>query len=1251
MIIDINKKQYNVEANEFTTVTHSEYNNLIIRNDLARFERIVSLLSELSKTLGIKEAIFYNQTHGGFIPIQCAGQFESIYVVNSADSNIAANIAANIALHNVGNVFCDNMPEIDTDVGACRAAIYAEKSEHIDMELVDTLTPVILTSLNMKLCQNPNYKNILELTGTNLYLYVPNILYDLFFKDFYYFIKNDKLDYDNLINLCIMVKNGGPQFSDMLLKNMHLIDRWTILDTGSTDDTIKIINSLLVGKKKGTLFEEPFINFRDSRNRLLDLAGSECKYTLMLDDTYVVEGDLRGFLTEVRGDQFGDSFTLYIKSDDVEYGSNRILKTDKKLKYLYTIHEVVQSENNTNVVIPFNRSYIDDKRYDYMEERTMSRKELDLKLLYEELKEDPTNSRTHYYLAQTYNLLEKHEEAYKWFIERMNHPTIGFLQEKIDAVFEAARIANFKLNKPWSECEQLYLKAYELDNSRPEALYFLGIHYHLEKDNVNAFSYFKKAFEIGYPVHCQYSLKPTLSYHFLPKFLAQLCYEFNDFKTGEQCCRLFLEKNKPDADQYQVIVSWYQIFVNLNKMKTETETEQLSLKNNDNDKPLLCFVADGGFESWTGSDILVKGVGGSETYIIEMTRHIQTGGHYKVIVFCKTLNEDHTVFEDVEYIHLSKFHHFVKNTVVDTCIISRFSEYIPLAIRGQSKNIYLVLHDLGPSGLVIPIHPKLKRIFCLSEWHVEYFLKSFPQFKDITVPFYYGIDTNKFNNELEINSETSSNSNIQMNIYESVPKVPNKFIYSSFPNRGLYQLLQMWPRIVSRYPDASLHIYSDINGKWVNSVAIELMAKIRTLLEQYYQAEINGGLRQNIVYHGWVSKSELASAWLNSQYWFYPCTFMETFCLTAVEAALSKTLAISNGLAALQNTIGNRGICIEGDAITEEWQERALDALFKIMGSSKEAEDKRDELIEMNHNWASKMSWSNQANKLVQEYLLVNNNLETKNLEIKNLETNSKNGILTDNIELYNPNNNNNNIQILQVDKHYWYPNISVTKMVENICTTNKYTKILEIGPGKDHFKFATDFVGCNETIKNYVDIDIDVTALPFTNGYFDFLYCRHVLEDIQNPDFALNEIFRTSKQGYIETPSPLVEITKNIDAGVSDKYCGYIHHRYIVWSNIQKNEIYFLPKYGSILDHFLQLNDETNQKIYNLINNYPVYWNNYILYNSQNKPNVIMYKNGVNMSEKGGTLVEKYIALISRAINESIKNTNYFIQTYKHVI
>ena len=156
-------------------------------------------------------------------------------------------------------------------------------------------------------------------------------------------------------------------------------------------------------------------------------------------------------------------------------------------------------------------------------------------------------------------------------------------------------------------------------------------------------------------------------------------------------------------------------------------------------------------------------------------------------------------------------------------------------------------------------------------------------------------------------------------------------------------------------------------------------------------------------------------------------------------------------------------------------------------------------------------------------------------------------------------------------------------------------------------------------------------------------------MEDIQNPDFALKEMVRVNKYGgYIETPSPLIEITKDVDGTlIGNLYCGYIHHRYIVWSSIEKNEIYFLPKYSCILDNVFKSN-ESNAKIFHLINNYPVYWNNYFIFTGKQKPTIIMYKNGVNFNIKGDSMFDDYLLLINRAVNESIQNTNYFIKNYK---
>jgi len=926
MLIDINKKKYAVCETEFNKIPHNEYNNLIILESLGLHERIASLLNELIFN-NIQNLIVVSPTHGGFIPIECSKCFKNVFLYLT-DTAHNININENISNHNILNIHTCESTQYFNDY-----IIYSHHKYNFDLELLSTTTPILLTPLNNEILNSDIYKYVYKLTNTDLYLYIPEKYYVFFKYNFSYFIdENNNLDYDNLIHLCIMVKNGGDQFETMLTHNLDIIDRWTILDTGSTDNTLEIINKVLVGKKKGQLFQEPFINFRDSRNRCLDLAGKTCKFTCMLDDTYMVENELRDFLNIVRGDQFSDSFSLYIKSNDSEYVSNRIVKTDRNLRYIYRIHESITSENNINVIIPIHKSSIMDFRCDYMEERTISRKKYDLQLLFEEFNENPNVPRHLYYIAQTYNVMGNFELAYEYYLKRINHPEEGFIQEKIDACFEAARKANFDLNKPWNVCEELYLKSYNMDKTRPDSLYFIGIHYQNENNHEKAFEYFKKAFEIGYPLHAQYSLKPTLSYHFLPTFLVKYCYIFNDYILGEKTTTLFLEHNKPNADQYNIMLSWHKIFVNLNKMKP---LSQFPLKYH---KPYFSFVADGGFSQWTGRDILTKGIGGSETYIIEMAKYIQQNGYFQVIVFCNCPFID--VFEGVIYYPLEKYFEFVRENVIHTCIVSRFSEYLPVAFKSHIENVYMVIHDLTPSGLVIPIDPKLKKIFCLTEWHVEHMSIAFPSLKHLLVPFYYGVDVNKFNINTPIN------------------KIPYKFIYSSFPNRGLLQLLQMWPKIYKKEPRASLHIYSDVNGEWVNNVAGEQMVQIKQLL-----LDFKG---MNIFYHGWVNKQELSTAWLTSDIWFYPCTFMETFCLTALEAALSNTFAVCSNLAALQNTVGNRGILIDGDPTSELWQDNAINVLFHSMNNLQ----LKNNLLNRNYLWAKNMSWKNQANLLLEKYII-----------------------------------------------------------------------------------------------------------------------------------------------------------------------------------------------------------------------------------------------------------------------------------------
>jgi len=164
----------------------------------------------------------------------------------------------------------------------------------------------------------------------------------------------------------------------------------------------------------------------------------------------------------------------------------------------------------------------------------------------------------------------------------------------------------------------------------------------------------------------------------------------------------------------------------------------------------------------------------------------------------------------------------------------------------------------------------------------------------------------------------------------------------------------MWPAILNQWPDATLDVFCDLEHTWTNRVFGEGIAAIKGLLAS--------GLA-GVTIQGWVSKEVLAAAWARTETWLYPCTFAETFCLTALEAAASGTLVVCSELAALQNTVGDRGLVVPGVPTTAEWQQKALVRLFGL-----EPEEKA-RLVETNRVWAAGLTWKGQAGRFLEQYL------------------------------------------------------------------------------------------------------------------------------------------------------------------------------------------------------------------------------------------------------------------------------------------
>lgn len=212
-----------------------------------------------------------------------------------------------------------------------------------------------------------------------------------------------------------------------------------------------------------------------------------------------------------------------------------------------------------------------------------------------------------------------------------------------------------------------------------------------------------------------------------------------------------------------------------------------------------------------------------------------------------------------------------------------------------------------------------------------------------------------------------------------------------------------------------------------------------------------------------------------------------------------------------------------------------------------------------------------------------------------------------------------------QLERHHWQPDPVNQRVVENLALDKKV--IVEIGPGHCPFAFATEFIDWQPRPhlegKPVHHLDLNSEPLPYADQSVDFIYCRHVLEDMYNPMWLCTEINRVAKAGYIETPSPIAECCRHIDGGSPD-FRGYIHHRYLVWTD--GDALSFLPKYPVI--EYLDFGED-EAFLVKTLNTGPLHWNTYFAWTDQ-------FTTRLYQHDRDFKVQVNYDALIAEAIETS---------------
>ena len=421
----------------------------------------------------------------------------------------------------------------------------------------------------------------------------------------------------NLLELVMIVKNSGQEIIPMLESAKKWIDHWTILDTGSTDDTVKNVTECLKGipgklHDGKSLYDDPFVDFSTARNRALDLAGTKCTFSIMLDDTYhITDGEaLRKFLKRKQQKKEVKACHIVIEDYEKQYLSTRVLRTSSKLRYIHKIHECVDVE--TNYIAP---GAIKDKETEYMTTRSRSREDSDILLLKEEITRYPEDRRMRLHLAQ-YLVKFDIDEAHKLLHEVME------LSTKNDSLDYQARIL-LVLTTPnvlhnADEIKELCSRY----PKEPEPAYLMAV-VHKELGELDA-AYAQIMKAAGYTSQISHAQHKYIGNYEIPYLFADICIQQKNYRAAEKIIKKYL----PLYGDNRLLNMVYSI-------------SNVPQKGQTLETPIIVFHATDIVEGWHPGDFIGKGKrngSGSEIMCANMAKQFSKMG-FRVFVFGKFQKE------------------------------------------------------------------------------------------------------------------------------------------------------------------------------------------------------------------------------------------------------------------------------------------------------------------------------------------------------------------------------------------------------------------------------------------------------------------------------------------------------------------------------------------------------------------------------------------------------------------------------------
>ncbi len=263
------------------------------------------------------------------------------------------------------------------------------------------------------------------------------------------------------VRLAMIVRNEAPIIERVISSALPYVDSWRIIDTGSTDNTVELIEAALAGLP-GELRRSDWVDFGQNRSELVAWATEGADWLLLLDADMTVDADhdLIDRLAEFSADA-----ALVPVNGGVSYRMPYLVRGSRPWHYSGRTHEHLSS------TAPYRTAWFDSLRITHLADGSSHavKLERDLELLNLDLLEHPDSPRTVFYLAQTYRDAGENELALQHYRRRATMG--GWAEEVFWSLYQAALMEEVVASPTATDA---MIRAWDARPERAEPLYRLA---------------------------------------------------------------------------------------------------------------------------------------------------------------------------------------------------------------------------------------------------------------------------------------------------------------------------------------------------------------------------------------------------------------------------------------------------------------------------------------------------------------------------------------------------------------------------------------------------------------------------------------------------------------------------------------------------------------------------------------------------------------------------------------------------------